>query len=263
MSFLATLLLAYAAWALLLFLAQRRIIFPGGGPAPAGAETGVPGLRRFWIDIGGGRVEAWFVPPEGGGPAPALLFAHGNAELIDHSVRDMASFARSGIGVMLVEYPGYGRSGGSPSAASIERGVLAAYDLLAAQPEVDRTRIVGYGRSLGAAPIAALSRERALAAMVLQSAFTSLRPFAHSYLLPGFLVRDPMDVEGPLRAFSGPLLLIHGERDEVVPVAHGRMLAAAGQDVTFLTHGCGHNDCPPDWAAHVESVAAFLFEILR
>jgi fermentation-respiration switch protein FrsA (DUF1100 family) len=135
---------------------------------------------------------------------------------------------------------------------------LAAFDTLAVQPEVDPGRIVAYGRSLGSGAAAVLARERSVPALILQSAFTSTRAFARRYLLPGFLVRDRFEVLDAVRAFSGPSLVIHGERDEVIPVSHGRALAAAASDATLVLHSCGHNDCPPDWGAHVESVIRFL-----
>jgi uncharacterized protein len=253
---LLVLLFLYLCWGALLFAAQRRILFAG-----AGATSAVPaprGVRTLRVSIPDGEVDAWFLPPARGGPAPALLFAHGNAELIEQWVGPMSAFAERGVGVMLLEYPGYGRSGGAPSYASVRAAALAAFDTLAAQPEADPARIVAYGRSLGSGVAAVLARERPVPALVLQSAFTSTRAFARRYLLPGFLVRDRFEVLDAMRAFPGPTLVIHGERDEVIPVSHGRALAAAASHATLVLHACGHNDCPPDWGAHVESVVRFL-----
>jgi pimeloyl-ACP methyl ester carboxylesterase len=235
------------------------MLFPVGLiPAAAERTPAIPGLRTFRLPLADGEVDAWFLPPGLEGPRPALLFTHGNAELIDDWVDALRSFARRGVGVMLVEYPGYGRSGGTPSYRSIRAAALAAYDELVRQPEVDPARVVAYGRSLGAGASAVLAQERPLAAMVLLSAFTTPRAFARRYLLPGFLVRDRFEVLQAVTAFRGPVLVVHGERDEVIPFAHGRALAAAGVDAILIAHDCAHNDCPPDWEQHVEQVLRFL-----
>lgn len=259
MTVLLVVVLVYAAWGLLLFLTQRQMLFPGRGlPPVAGVRASLPEIRGFRIPLPGGEVEAWFLPPSGGGPAPAVLFTHGNAELIDHAVHEMASFASRGVGVMLVEYPGFGRSEGTPSYATVMAAVLAAYDELAGQPEVHPGRIVAYGRSVGGGPAAALTLERRVAALVLQSAFTSLRAFARRYLLPGFLVRDRFEVLDAVRVFDGPVLVFHGRGDGIIPYAHGVALAEGAADGTLVTWDCAHNDCPPAWEPHVDRVMDFL-----
>jgi fermentation-respiration switch protein FrsA (DUF1100 family) len=259
LSFISAILLVYAAWLLLLFIGQRQLIYLSGGLATIpGVERSLPGLRAFRIAFDGGEVDAWFLPPVSPTPAPALIFTHGNAELIDHAAPGMAEFAKRGVGVLLVEYPGYGRSTGRPSFTTIDAVILQAYDWLVEQPEVDRDRIVAYGRSLGGGPAAALSQKRDVAALLFQSAFTSLRPYAARYLAPGFLVRDRFEVLDAVRAFQGPVLVMHGRSDVVVPYWHGEALAEGAPDGTLISFDCGHNDCPPDWEAHVESVTGFL-----
>jgi hypothetical protein len=124
-----------------------------------------------------------------------------------------------------------------------------AYDLAAARPDVDAERIVGYGRSLGGGAVCALSRERRLAALVLESTFTSVRSMARRFGLPRFLVRDPFDNASAVRAFEGPILLVHGERDEIVAPRHARALLAAARRAELYLSRCGHNDCPRPWDA--------------
>ncbi len=240
------LLLGLVAYWTFLFLTQRRILFPapstaGAPPRPADVrEVRLPGLR--------GETEAWYLPPlvPAGGPAPLLLFAHGNGELIDYWPLEFDEPRRWGMAVLLVEYPGYGRSAGSPSESSIRETFLAAYDWAATAAEVDTGRIVGYGRSLGGGAMSFLMRERSLAAVVLESAFTSTRAFAIRFGAPPFLVRDPFDTVNAVRSYPGPLLVLHGEHDEIIPVKHGRQLALAG-NVELHLLPCGHNDCPRSW----------------
>jgi fermentation-respiration switch protein FrsA (DUF1100 family) len=242
-----------AAYWLLLFLTQRAILYP----RPLGATPSrPPSAKPIWLTTPAGRIEAWFLAPAAGTPAPAplLLFAHGNGELIDHWGNAFDEPRAWGFGVLLVEYPGYGRSEGSPSESSIRDGILAAYDWAKAQPDVDATRIVAHGRSLGGGAVCLLARARPVAALILESTFTSVRAFAHRFGAPELLVRDPFDNLAALAHYPGPLLVLHGERDELIPPAHGRALAAAHQDAEFRALPCGHNDCAEPWP----EIRAFL-----
>lgn len=229
-----------------LFLAQRRLMFPapiafGAGEPPIGGE-------RIWLDTPDGATEAWWLPPLGAVEPPfaMLIFGHGNGELIDHWPSEFVEPRDWGMAVLLVEYPGYGRSAGRPSQETIGDSFRTAYDWAVASPVVDPERIVGYGRSLGAAAVVDLSRHRRLTALILESAFTSTRPFARRLGAPGFLVRDVFDNLTVVERFDGPLLVIHGAEDEIIPVEHGKALAlAAGVPLHELR--CGHNDCPRSW----------------
>jgi hypothetical protein len=240
---------AVLVWWTLAFLAQRAVLFPRSAILAVGApDLARLGGERLWLEAGGRRTEAWLLPARpGGAPAPLLLFAHGNGELIDHWADAFEPARQLGAAALLVEYPGYGRSAGSPSEASIRETLVAAFDWAAAQDGIDARRIVGWGRSLGGGAVCALARERPLAALVLESTFTSVRSMALRLGVPGFLVRDPFDNLGLVRGFGRPLLLLHGERDEVVAVSHSRALHAAAAASELHLLPCGHNDCPRPW----------------
>lgn len=195
-------IVAYGAWLALLYFQQRAMLFPGAGMEPA-ARLGPPnGAETVWFEVDDARVEAWLLPatslPEEGN-APAIIFAHGNAEFIDELADDFDALRDAGLHVLLVEYPGYGRSAGSPTQANMTAVFTEAYDWLAARPDVKAERIIGMGRSLGGGAITALSRQRELAAIVLQSTFTSVPAMARSFAVPAWLVRDPFDNESALR----------------------------------------------------------------
>ena len=237
-----------AYWAAL-FVWQRALLFPA--PSLAGALPRPNDATVVQLEIAGGSVEAWYLPPLIGarGPAPLLLFTHGNGELIDYWPSEFEEPRRWGLAVLLVEYPGYGRSGGAPSQRSVTATVLAAFDWASRQPSVDPTRIIAYGRSVGGGAAAALAGERPVAAMILESTFTSVAVFARRYGAPALLVRDRFDNMAAVRRFTRPLLILHGEHDEMIPVAHGRALHAAQPRSEFHLMPCGHNDCAQPWIA--------------
>ncbi len=255
-------LILYLAYCFFLFLFQRQILFPRSYiPGTSGVAENIPGMEKMWLPTSYGKIEAWFIPPaqdRGTGPAPAVIFAHGNAELIDFWPEELGNFALLGMGLLLVEYPGYGRSEGTPSQRSIIEALLAAYDALVSRKDVDPSRIVLFGRSLGGAAVCALAAKRPSAALILMSTFTSVRSLASKFLVPGFLVRDPFDNLAIAGSYSGPVLIIHGRNDSLIPYKHGVALHRITQRSEMLTYDCRHNDCPPSWDIFWWDVQAFL-----
>ncbi|MEJ0086343.1 MAG: alpha/beta hydrolase [Pseudomonadota bacterium] len=240
-----------ATWAI-----QRYVTFPrppGSAWNPqARAENGG---ELLWLDADGARVEAWYLPPTAGPAAtPLIIYAHGNAELIDMRAGDFATLRAAGIGVLQVEYPGYGRSAGSPSEESLIAALVAAYDWAAHDARVDARRIVGYGRSLGGGAIAQLAARRPLAALVFESTFYNFDDVVMAYGVPRWLLINHFDTGAVVRQYPGPVLLLHGTRDRVFPSEDAEKLAEASGHATLHLDACGHNDCPRHW----ELVRRFL-----
>jgi pimeloyl-ACP methyl ester carboxylesterase len=258
----AGVLVMYSAYCLLLFLFQRQLLFPRFQiETPSGMAQVTQDMEKMWLNTRCGRVEAWFLPPAPGEPAkpvPAVIFAHGNAELIDFWPQELSSFRSHGMGLLMVEYPGYGRSEGTPSQENIAEAFLAAYDMLVARKEVDPARIVLFGRSLGGGAVCALADQRPAAALVLMSTFTSVKSFASRFFVPGFLVKDPFDNLTSIASYSGPVLIMHGKHDSLIPYEHGVALYRAAQDAEMVTYDCDHNDCPPSWETFWQDVSRFL-----
>lgn len=253
----------YGCYAALLFLGQRLLMYPGRAIRVSPQAPEMAGREVIWQKGGRVTAEAWLLPAllgPVGQKRPLLLFFHGNGEVIDFLPDQIKQIRKSGIHVMLVEYPGYGRSPGSPSETSITETAVAAYDAAAARKDVDPTKIVAFGRSLGGGAACALSRQRPLAALILQSTFTSTRPFAHRMLLPGFLARDVFDNKGAVAAFNGPVLIVHGRYDDIIPFSHGQELARSNRNARFVPLEAAHNDCPPDMDAFWRMVGEWLRE---
>lgn len=105
-----------------------------------------------------------------------------------------------------------------------------------------------------------LVSDRPVAGLILQSTFSSAKALARASFAPGFLVRDAYDNVAAVRAYEGPVLLMHGPGDEVLPFGHAERIAEArdGLDVTPIE--CGHNDCARVWPEILQRVQAFLGE---
>jgi fermentation-respiration switch protein FrsA (DUF1100 family) len=243
---------------------QRLLVFPRylTRPQPSAGDR-IAGLDRIWHDTPDGRVEAWLIPGDGASaerPAPLVVFAHGNGELIEHWPEELAPYRRMGVSLLMPEYRGYGRSAGSPSEQAIADDFEAIVARVAERPDIDASRIVYHGRSIGGGVVCALSRRRAPRALILSSTFTSVADIARRFLVPRFLVLDPFDNTAALRRFAGPTLIVHGLHDGVVPVAHAHELSRLAPQARLVLYDADHNDCPPDPVPFWAEVERFLGE---
>jgi uncharacterized protein len=239
-----------ATWAI-----QRYVTFPNppaGASNPAAREAA--GGTLVWLDTDGERVEAWLLPATSASNGGLIIYAHGNGELIDMRAADFATPRAAGWSVLQVEYPGYGRSGGSPSEESVTASLVAAYDWARSAGGFEEPRIVGYGRSLGGGAIAQLAARRPLASLILESTFRNLEDVVMAYGVPRWLLINHFDTATVLRRYPGPVLVLHGTLDRVFPSSEAEGLAAIAPRATLHLETCGHNDCPPQW----ELVLSFL-----
>lgn len=234
------------------FFLQRYILFPVDLASENQRETARGAVaEQWWLQTSEGRVEAWFSPGRGctkDSPGPAVIYTHGNAELIDQMPAVMRGYNQIGVSVLLVEYRGYGRSQGSPSEANLVQDAIQWHDRLIERPEVDKTRLIYHGFSLGSGVACGLGAHRRPAALILYAPFTSVRRMMAGYLIPGPLCLDPFDNLRFVEGYGGPLLVCHGTRDRVVPHWHGRRLAEAGKGTLQSYEGKDHTDIPLDWA---------------
>lgn len=265
LEYAAALVLIYAAWLAVLYCIQDRLMFL---PGLAGRPSGSPprGVESIWIDAGtpshAVRVEAWFLPPftppRPGQRSPAVVYFHGNAELIDGRADDMRGYRARGYAVLLPEYRGYGRSTGSPCQRDLVADAVRFYDTLSSRPDIDPTHIVIHGRSLGAAVAAQLAAQRPAAALILESAFTSAASFCWSYGAPPLLCTSPFRTDRVLPTLNRPLLILHGADDDIIPVAHGRKLHEITPGSRYAELPGHHNDFPVDRNAYWAAIDTFL-----
>jgi len=242
--------LLYSIYAGYYWVMQRRIIYPTALLPPVPTIPEGPGMEIIPLATSAGRVPSILlhpVPERADTPAPAILIAHGNLELIQQWVPAVQALREAGWAVYLIEYPGYGHAAGRPSQRSITEAFVTGYDTLVARPDIDAGRIVFMGRSLGSGAVCALAACRPSSALVLMSGFTSVADFALRMGLPPFLVRDPYNNRSVLQQYPGPVLILHGRRDREIPFSHAQQLAAAAPRARLIPLPCGHNDCVTDW----------------
>ena len=244
------LLVAYGVIVLLAWIFQNRIAFPGAHSPPlTPQEAGIADGEAISLTTSDGvQLRGWFLPPDPApdtGRAPGLIWFYGNMETVYGLAPVFRMFRPPGIGMLVLDYRGYGQSDGTPTEPGLYRDADAAWEYLVARPDVDSTRIGVYGRSLGSAVALYLATERPVRAVVLDSPFSSGRAMAreHYPFLPPALLRLDLDIVGRARRLEVPLLVVHGAIDRIAPVAMGRAVAEAGRAEEFFEiEGSGHND---------------------
>lgn len=189
----------------------------------------------------GVALHGWFVP---GRRRVALLWCHGNAGNISHRLENLSLLHhRLGMSVLLFDYRGYGESAGVPSEEGTYRDARAFRAWLARRSP--QSPVVYFGRSLGAAVATRLAAEAPPAALVLETPFVSVPAMANATIPgAGLLFRTRYDTRGRIRGVRAPVLILHGDADEVVPLRQGRAVfdAAAGPKAFFVIRGARHND---------------------
>ena len=228
----------------LLWSQQRRLIyFPTSGPLPPAAAVLPNGVDVVIRTDDGIDLAAWYFPVDGGGPA--VLMCHGNGG--DRSMRAplAAALNRMGMSVLLLDYRGFGGNPGRPTEEGLAADARAAQTWLAAQPGVER--MVYFGESLGAAVAVGLATERPPQALVLRSPFTSLGDVAavhYPWLPVRRLLMDRYPSLERIASVRGPVLMIAGDRDDIVPEAMSRRLFDAANEPKryVVVPGAGHND---------------------
>ncbi len=237
---------------------EARLIFPGAasqGRAYAQIATGadyrlVPLRLKEGTKIVaqfGAALDRQGKPLGASQGVPTVIFFYGNGAYAAGMAAEFTNFRRLGLNVLLVEYPGYGMSEGKPSEQRFYQAADAAYAYLQSQPDIDRGRIVAAGWSMGAAVAIDLASRSPVSALIAIDAFTTLPETAHAaapWLPTSLIIRSRFDNLAKIPTVACPILIVHGDRDEIVPPAmSGRLAAAARSRVTAYTvAGAGHND---------------------
>ncbi|MCL7489326.1 MAG: alpha/beta hydrolase [Desulfobulbaceae bacterium] len=240
--------LLYALLCAYLFFMQSRLLYypnlPGRELRADPADIGLEYESVAFHTSDNVRIHGWFVKAKQA--RGTLLFFHGNAGNISHRLDSLRIFNRLGLSALIIDYRGYGQSGGRVSEEGTYLDARAAWEHLTITRGLDPQRIIVFGRSLGGAVAAHLSAVHPPAGLILESVFTSVPDLAAS-LYPFFpvrlLSRYKYDARRSVRDVSSPVLVIHSPEDEIIPFENGLALFdSAGEPKTFLQIRGGHND---------------------
>jgi uncharacterized protein len=215
--------LLYAVLAGLLYFNQRSLMyFPDAGRAAPDADG--PSVQVVEITTGDGeRLVGWWLPPQAG--QPTLLFFNGNAAGLAGQRGRWQRIADQGVGFLAIGYRGYDGSTGSPSEAGLHEDARAAWDWLAAR--TDTADIVIHGFSLGSGVATRLATERPARALILEAPYTSTADVAarsYPWLPVRWLMKDQYRSADIIDQVAMPILILHGDVDEVIPYDLGRTL---------------------------------------
>jgi len=238
---------AYVLQVGLLYASQEALLFPGAGTQGKARVEPPSDAELVHIDTHSGeRIAALFGPalqadgepdPEAS-HRPTLLYFYGNGTCMGTSLSQFELFRRSGANVLVAEYVGYGMSSGKATETGCYETADAAYDYLTTRRDVDARRIIAAGGSLGGAVAIDLAARKPVAGLVTFMTFTSLTEVArkHFPMAPVEpLMRFQFDSLTKIREVHCPVLLVHGKRDLMVPVAMmDRLASAVSTDVTRI-----------------------------
>ena len=231
------------------FLDRLMIYFPERAIAATPADVGLAYSDVYLTTGDGVRIHAWHVPGES---RTTLLWLHGNAGNISHRVDNIAVLNElTGLSVLIVDYRGYGLSEGSPSENGLYLDAEAALKYLTSEVGLDPVEdIVLFGRSLGVGVAAEMATRHSVRCVILESGFTSVMDMAKA-TQPDWLVYllKPMidaryDSLSKLGLIDSPVMIVHGEQDDIVPFSMaGELYEAATEPKRFhAVRGAMHNN---------------------
>jgi fermentation-respiration switch protein FrsA (DUF1100 family) len=211
----------------------------------------------------GTRIHGWWYPNEGADGA--LLYLHGNAGNLSHRGSSIAELRRElGVSVLIIDYPGFGRSGGRPSEAGCYAAADAAHEWLTREQKIAPEKLLIYGASLGGGVAVDLASRREHRALILVKTFTSMPDVGqglYPWLPVRWLMRNRYESLAKIGRCKRPVFVAHGTADELIPFAHGeRLFAAANEPKRFLAMpGIDHNG---GWSAgFLPALKGFLQEV--
>ena len=244
-SILGVFVLFYAAFVLLIYIFQSHFIFfPEKNLNQNPTDVGLDFEDVNFTSSDGVKLHGWFISVKNS--IGVLLFCHGNAGNISHRLESIQTFTRLGLNVFIFDYRGYGQSQGKMTESGSYLDVTAAWNYLIKTKNLDPQNMVIFGRSLGGSIATWLAQNNNQAALIIESTFTSTRDMAvkHYPFLPvRLLLKFDFQTINYIQKVKSPILIIHSENDEIVPISQGQKLfVTAKEPKEFLKIQGGHND---------------------
>jgi len=232
-------LFLYARW-----FERSNIFFPTKGMEETPSSIGL-GYEDIYFDTADGkRLNGWFIPADNA--RGTVLFCHGNAGNISHRMDMIRMINGLKLNVFIFDYRGYGKSIGFPTEKGTYIDAKAAYDYLLSRTDVDKERMIIFGKSLGGAIAIDLATKVNAAVVISDSAFTStinVGKEIYPFLPMELLLTMKYDSLSKVKGISEPILIIHSSEDEIIPFDHGQQIfEASGEPKEFFRMRGGHNE---------------------
>jgi uncharacterized protein len=249
---------AYLGMAVLLYVTQRSMMYFPDTVHTSPTQAGLPEAQEVELKALDGEYSlVWHAPPRG--DRPVVLYFHGNGGALRYRVERFRKLLREGIGLVALEYRGFGGNGGTPTEAGLTADAEAAYAFAASRyPE---KQIVVWGESLGTGLAVAIAAEKTVGRVILEAPFTSAAAVAaerYWYMPVRLLMKDQYRSDERIGKVKAPVLILHGARDHVVPFAMGERMfemTTAHKNIVRFVDG-DHEDLDAQGALH--AVGRFL-----
>jgi hypothetical protein len=252
--------MAWSAASAAIWFGQEKLLFKPVALAQDLRLAPDPDVHERFVDVPGARLSVLELRrPD---PSGVVFFLHGNSANLKEWFIDGDFYRRANFDLVMMDYRGYGKSSGTiESEAQLHADVQAVWDAVAARYR--GRAVVVYGRSLGTGLAAELAARLRPDLTILVSPYFSMRELAavHYPWLPPSLVRYPLRTDAALSRLDRPLLLIHGDRDGLIPYDHSERLAAVAPQARLVRiEGAAHGDVH-QFARYRQTVAAALGEL--
>ena len=252
--------LAYCGVLALMYLFQRSLMYFPDAARVSPAAAGLPQAEEVTFKSDDGEtLLAWRVAPRG--DRPVVIYFQGNAEGFRPRVGRFTWLTADGTGLLALGYRGYNGSTGRPSENGLIRDARAAHEFV--RKRDPGKRIVLFGESLGTGVAVALAAEREVAAIILDAPYSSAADVgaaAYPFAPVRWLIKDSFRSDERIARVRVPLLILHGERDNIIPVRFGeRLFALAHEPKRMVRFPLGGHVNLDDYGA-AKVVKAFLAE---
>ncbi|MBS0242166.1 MAG: alpha/beta hydrolase [Proteobacteria bacterium] len=253
----------YALIVAVAWLGQRHLMYVPDATRVAPDKIGLKAHERILSTPDGARLVTWSAPAREG--FPTILYFHGNAGNLASRALLFSRYQAAGFGLLMMSWRGYSGSTGRPSEANNVADARLAYDVLRGDG-IAADRIVLYGESLGTGVAVQIAAEKPVAAVILDAPYTSIVDVAllsYPYLPVRPLLLDRYETMSHIGRVRAPLLVIHGEKDRIIPVSMGKTVFAAANEPKKLILFPEGNHVDLDEHGAIEQVTDWLRSTIR
>jgi len=264
LKFIYVVVAGYGLLVLFVYLMQGRMLYlpdmPGRTLTMTPVDVGMDFEDVSIETTDGVSLHGWFIA---GQSSRVLLFFHGNAGNISHRLDSIRQFRNLGLSVLIIDYRGYGQSGGKTTESGLYRDADAAWRYLIEDRGLSASDVILFGRSLGASVAARLAAQHRPLALIVESSFSSIPDIAqelYPWLPARWMSRYSHATRDYVRDVYSPLLVVHSRDDDIIPFHHGEAIfASANEPRTLLALRGTHNDAfLRDESTYIEGLRTFL-----